>query len=72
MMEWNRMISLPTKWTSAGQYFKIIVFVVHVTQSGDVVREGVHPDVHHMGGVKVHRDAPFEGSPGDTGPPGRA
>ena len=21
MMEWKRTISLPTKWTSAGQYF---------------------------------------------------
>ena len=50
----KRVISLPTKCTSAGQYLsKSLYLAVHITQGGDVVRQRVNPDIDHMLGVKA-------------------
>ena len=45
---------------------EIVILVVIQAQSGGVVEQGVHPDVHHMAGVKVHGDAPAEAGTADA------
>ena len=37
-----------------------------VAHGGDVVGEGVEPDVYHVLGVKIHRDTPSEAGAGDA------
>ena len=37
-----------------------------IPDAGDVVGQGVQPDVHHMIGIEIHRDSPFEGGAGNT------
>ena len=44
----------------------VVVLVVVVAQGGDVVGQGVHPHIHHVAGVKVHRHPPGEGGAGDA------
>ena len=44
----------------------IVVLVVEEAQSSGVVEEGVHPHVHHVAGVKVHRHAPGKAGTGDA------
>ena len=47
-----------------GEVFAAAVGVV--AQGGDIVGEGVQPDIDHMAVVKAHRDAPLEGGTGDA------
>ncbi|MPM24295.1 hypothetical protein SDC9_70776 [bioreactor metagenome] len=44
----------------------IVIAVVLKAESGDIVGQGVHPDVNHVTGVEVHRHAPGEGGAGDA------
>ncbi len=44
----------------------IVVALVAVAQGGDVVAQGVHPDIDHMLGVKVHRYTPGKAGAGDA------
>ena len=37
-----------------------------VADAGDIVGEGVQPHIDHVLIVEIHRDAPFEGRPGDA------
>ena len=46
--------------------FVIAVAVVAVAQCGNIVGEGVDPDIDHMTGVEVHGHAPAEAGPGDA------
>ena len=43
-----------------------VAALVHVAESGEVVEEGVHPDVDDVAGVKVHGHAPGEAGAGDA------
>lgn len=59
MIVWKRMISLPTKCTSAGpELFKLVILVVAVAERGDVVGQRVDPHVDDVAGVEGDGDAP--------------
>ncbi len=45
---------------------KVVIAVVVQAQGGAVVEQRVHPHVHHMAGVEVHRDAPVEAGAGNA------
>ena len=45
---------------------QIVIFVIHITQSGHIVEKGVDPNIDHVAWVKVHGDPPGEGGPGDA------
>ena len=45
----------------------IVVGLVAVAQGGDIVAQGVHPDVHGVLGVEGDGDAPLDGGAGDAG-----
>ena len=63
------MISLPTRWRSAGQYFSNLAcvggVVAAVADGGHVVGEGVEPDVDDVLFVAGDGDAPVEAAAGD-------
>ncbi len=42
----------------------VIVFVVTIAQGGDIVGQGVHPDIYHVTGVKFHGHSPGKGGAG--------
>ena len=47
--------------------FAVIGVVVRaVAHGGDIVRQRIDPDIDHMLGVKVHRDAPGKAGAGDA------
>ena len=45
----------------------VMVGFVAVAQCGDIVAQGVHPDVHGVLGVKRHRNAPLDRGTGNAG-----
>ena len=45
----------------------VVVGVVAVAKCGDIVAQGVHPDVHGVLGVEGDGDAPLDRGAGDTG-----
>ena len=47
-------------------FLEVVVPPVAVPQGGDVVTEGVHPDIDHVLGVKLHRHPPGEAGAGDA------
>ena len=60
------MISLPTRWRSAGQNFLYFAVVVgSPAERGDVVGERVEPDVDDVLFVAGDGDAPVEAGAGD-------
>ena len=47
-------------------FFLAVPLVVEVAEGGQVVEEGVHPDIYDVARVKVHGDAPGEARSGDA------
>lgn len=67
VMVWKRMISLPIRWMSAGQYFRYrAVVLAPIAQSGNIVGERIQPHVHGMLGIKIDRHAPLDGGAADA------
>ena len=58
-------MSLPMTWTSAGQVDGEPGLVGPVADGGDVVQQGVEPDVDRLLGVERDGDAPGEPLPAD-------
>ena len=63
--QWNRVMSLPITWTSAGQSAMEPLVVGAIADGGDVVQQGVKPDVDRLLGVERDRNSPGESFPGD-------
>jgi hypothetical protein len=60
--QWNRMISLPIRWWTAGLE---ALPVLAVADGGQIVDQGVVPDVEDVLLVPGHGHAPVDGGAGD-------
>ena len=63
--QWNRMISLPMRWCTAGHHGVEALVVGAVADGGGVVDERVVPDVEDVAFGPRHRHAPGERRAGD-------
>ena len=63
--QWKRMMSLPIRWWTAGHHFAKRSGSLAVADGGDVVDEGVVPDVEDVLVVPGDRDPPVDRRPRD-------
>ena len=63
--QWNRMISLPIRWWTAGHQASNRSLVLAVADGREIVDERVVPDIEDVLLVPGDRHAPVDGGPGD-------